>query len=358
MLKILTSCLLFFLVFSCTKNEAEVSKDPESLSVEILSIDTKNTTVEIQASATNAVLYNMYVGQDENAVLTNTSGLFNYNFGDIGTYDVTVRAYGESGRYIKKSIVVSLVSDKIALDSGYFSPTSYAGYTMVWSDEFDGTTINTNDWVFETGAGGWGNNEWQYYRRENAWVSDGALTIEARQQAYSGSEYTSARMITKDKQEFKYGRIDIRALLPEGQGIWPALWMLGENISSVGWPACGEIDIMEMIGGEARENTVYGTLHWDLDGHVQSGGSKTLADHTFADKYHVFSITWDETTIKWYVDNEQYYVLNITPDHMTEFHQNFFIIFNIALGGSWPGYPDATTKFPQQMKVDYIRVFQ
>ena len=134
--------------------------------------------------------------------------------------------------------------------------------------------------------------------------------------------------------------------------------MLGNNITSVGWPACGEIDIMEMIGGSDREKTVHGTLHWDNGGHINTGGSYTLSSGTFASQYHVFSIIWDETSIKWFVNNSQYYEINITPAHMTEFHQNFFLIFNVAVGGNWPGSPDATTVFPQQMKVDYIRVFQ
>jgi beta-glucanase (GH16 family) len=174
-----------------------------------------------------------------------------------------------------------------------------------------------------------------------------------------GAAYTSSRMITKGKQSFLYGRVDIRAKLPYGQGIWPALWMLGENFSSVGWPKCGEIDIMEMIGGSNRENTVHGTLHWDLDNaHASAGGSTSLVGETFSEKFHVFSILWNENEVSWLVDNKVYHTIDITPAHMSEFHKKHFFIFNVAVGGNWPGYPNATTEFPQRMKVDYIRVFQ
>jgi len=246
------------------------------------------------------------------------------------------------------------------VEDGYTSPLEYNGYEMVWNDEFDGSSINTSDWVFETGTGnsGWGNNEKQYYRQENAWVEGGVLTIEARSENYMGSSYTSSARKTQNKKSFQYGRIDIRALLPKGQGIWPALWMLGDNIQSAGWPACGEIDIMEMIGGSGREKTVHGTVHWDSNGHVYAGGSYTLQSGIFANEYHVFTIIWDENYITWFVNDIQFYKIDITPAHMTEFHQKFFFIFNVAVGGNWPGSPDETTVFPQQMRVDYVRVFQ
>jgi beta-glucanase (GH16 family) len=134
--------------------------------------------------------------------------------------------------------------------------------------------------------------------------------------------------------------------------------MLGDNITSVGWPGCGEIDIMEMVGGESRENQVHGTVHYDDNGHVFTGGSYTLSAGNFYDEYHVFTIIWDRTSIQWLVNDVPFYEIDITPDHMKEFHEKFFLIFNVAIGGNWPGNPDATTVFSQQMKVDYIRVFQ
>ena len=242
---------------------------------------------------------------------------------------------------------------------GYETPTSYPGYTQAWSDEFSGAALNTSDWTYETGGSGWGNNEWQYYRAENTSVANGYLTIEARQENFGGRNYTSSRLITKDKQSFRYGRIDIRAVLPEGQGIWPALWMLGSNISTVGWPSSGEIDIMEMVGGSGREDTVHGTGHWDNNGSNASyGGDYTLNSGTFADEFHVFTIEWDSSVIRWFVDDVQYHALSITSAGLSEFREEFFFIFNIAVGGNWPGYPDGSTVFPQRMLVDYVRVFE
>ena len=248
--------------------------------------------------------------------------------------------------------------------TGYTTPESYAGMTLIWQDEFTGDVVNEDFWTFEIGNGssGWGNNELQYYRKENTYIKEENLVIEAKQEFFSGSNYTSSRMITKDKFDFQYGRVDIRAALPKGQGIWPALWMLGANFSEVGWPYCGEIDIMEMVGGSGRENTVHGTLHWDNNGSYactcEQGNSYTLNSGTFADEYHVFSITWDETAISWYVDDTIYKTVDITPAALSEFRDNFFFIFNVAVGGNWPGSPNSTTVFPQRMIVDYVRVFQ
>lgn len=242
---------------------------------------------------------------------------------------------------------------------GYTTPESYAGWTLVWQDEFNGATINPANWKHELGASGWGNNEWQNYteRTENSFISDGKLVIEAKKENYNGSQYTSARMITAGLQEFQYGRIDIRAKLPEGQGIWPALWMLGSNFTTVGWPKCGEIDIMEIIGN--KPSTLHGTIHWDNNGSYASYGNETtLSSGKFSDEFHVFTLIWDEQQIKWLLDDVQYNVVDITPAGLSEFHNEFFFIFNVAVGGNWPGYPDATTVFPQRMFVDYIRVFQ
>mgnify|MGYP001422923854 CR=1 FL=1 len=244
-------------------------------------------------------------------------------------------------------------------DTGFSSPLSYAGWSLVWQDEFDGSGIDPANWKHELGASGWGNNEWQNYtaRPENSFVTGGKLVIEARKENYSGSNYTSARMITAGLKEFQYGRVDIRAKLPEGQGIWPALWMLGSDFWTNGWPRCGEIDIMEIIGNKPAE--LHGTIHWDNGGsHASYGGSTTLPSGKFSDQFHVFSIVWDAQHIRWLLDNEQFHIVDITPAGLSEFHQKFFFIFNVAVGGNWPGYPDATTVFPQRMLVDYIRVFQ
>ena len=249
-------------------------------------------------------------------------------------------------------------------DDGYITPESYTGYDLVWQDEFNGNgALDASCWTHEIGNSGWGNNESQYYTEgtSNAYQSGGKLVIEAREEAFSGAPYTSARVITKDKCTFTHGRVDIRAILPEGQGIWPALWMLGNNISSVGWPACGEIDIIELVVHEP--STVHGTAHWGPQGQGFStfqGAPYNLSSGTkFSEEFHVFSIIWEPGEITWYMDDNQYFRLtNADVNGAYPFDMEFFFIFNIAVGGNWPGYPDATTEFPQRMYVDYIRVFQ
>ena len=244
---------------------------------------------------------------------------------------------------------------------------SQSSYELVWSDEFNSNGFpDSTSWSYETGAGGWGNNELEYYtskRLDNARVENGSLILEARKESYSGSNYTSARLMTYHNGKYwKYGRIEARMKLPYGQGIWPAFWMMGKSLfAGTGWPACGEIDIMELIGGgEGRDDKVYGTAHWAnaAGSHAQYGGNYQLAQGIFADTFHIFSIEWTETYIKWFVDGIQFNVISITPSDLSEFHQEFFLILNLAVGGNWPGYPDSTTVFPQKLEVDYIRVFQ
>jgi beta-glucanase (GH16 family) len=354
--------LSLFLVF-CDKNENPPdTQDPANLVVTIISVDNQTGNVALQAMADNAVQYQLLIGNADTADQVNETGYFEYNFGTVeGQYDLTVRAYGESGKYIKVTKSVTIIPEPqgpVPLDSGYYSPASYDGYALAWQDEFNGTSVDLSNWTFEVG-GNWYNNELQFYKADNATVGDGVLTIEARNETYGGRNYTSARMITQNKRMFMYGRIDIRALLPKGQGLWPALWMLGQDVGTTGWPGCGEIDIMEMIGGSGREDQVYGTLHWD-DGSGQAdyGGSYVSLKETFYEKYHVFSMLWDANQIKIYVDNYAYFTCDITPASMSEFRQEQFFIFNVAVGGTWPGNPDASTVFPQSMKVDYVRVFQ
>ncbi|MBN1302533.1 MAG: glycoside hydrolase family 16 protein [Melioribacteraceae bacterium] len=240
-----------------------------------------------------------------------------------------------------------------------------AGYKLVWQDEFDGDKINADNWIHEVNARGGGNNELQYYtdRPENSYVRDGELHIAALEGAYTGPEgtryYTSARMTTQQTRAFQYGRIEARLKLPYGQGLWPAFWMLGTNITQVGWPSCGEIDIMEMIGGgDGRDNVTHGTLHWEHNGHKYQGGSKKIESGKLADDFHVYAVEWDESKIDWYLDDELFYSMDITAVGMSEFHQPFFIILNVAVGGNWPGSPDASTVFPQEMIVDYVRVYE
>ena len=247
--------------------------------------------------------------------------------------------------------------------TGYQSATSYEGYSQVWSDEFDGSEVDENNWGYDIGGSGWGNNELEFYTNRNAYLTDGNLVIRANKENYGGREYTSSRLKTQSKQTVNYGRIDIRAVMPQGQGIWPALWMLGSNFPTVGWPHSGEIDIMEMIGGSGRENTVHGTAHWYNQSNNQNasyGGNYELpSGETLSTNFHVFSIDWDSTSITWYLDNVQYHTMAINDSSsLAAFRKDFFFIFNIAVGGNWPQYPDASTVFPQRMVVDYVRVFQ
>ena len=232
---------------------------------------------------------------------------------------------------------------------------------LLWSEEFNYSGLpDASIWNMETGGGGWGNNELQYYtdREDNASVGGGYLTITAQEEAYGGRHYTSARMTTQNKFDFKYGKIVARIKLPYGQGIWPAFWMLGSNFNSVGWPSCGEIDIMELVGGNGGDNTCHATLHWDNSGqHASYGESYTLPSGIFADDFHVFTVEWDAQRIKGLVDGHQYFVTDITPSGLSEFHEDFFIILNVAVGGNWPGAPNATTEFPQTMQIDYIRIY-
>lgn len=246
---------------------------------------------------------------------------------------------------------------------GYSTPISYPGKTLVWSDEFDGSTINPASWTFETGNNnGWGNAELENYtgRTQNAFVSKGNLIIEARKESLAGSAYTSARMITKNKQVFTYGRIDIRAKVPTGKGIWPALWMLGNNIDQAGWPACGEMDIMELVGQEP--NRVHGTLHWGATPtlHASKEAGYSLTTGTFDQQFHVFSLVWVKDQVQIYIDDILYNTITTanTAGSVYPFNSGFFFILNVAVGGTWPGPPDATTVFPQRMVVDYVRVFQ
>jgi len=238
--------------------------------------------------------------------------------------------------------------------------TNAQNYQLVWFEEFSNSTIESANWTHETGGNGWGNNELQYYtnRDVNSYILGGNLVIEAKKESYSGKNYTSARMITKGKRNFTYGKIEARIRLPYGQGIWPAFWMLGENISTVGWPSCGEIDIMELIGGGANDKKVYGTAHWQTNIHASYGGNYTISSGIFANDYHVFSIIWNSKSIQWFVDGNKYVTLDITDAALQAFHKNNFIILNLAVGGNWPGNPDATTIFPQKMYVDYVRVYQ
>ena len=239
------------------------------------------------------------------------------------------------------------------------------GWNLVWSDEFNGpagTAVDATKWTFDVGGTGWGNSELEYYTsgtNNAAMDGTGNLVITAKQQSQGGMNYTSARIKTQGIATFTYGRIEGRLKLPQGQGLWPAFWMLGSDITSNPWPACGEMDVMENIGKEP--NIIHGTIH----GPGYSGGSGPTGQITLsapaASAFHVYAIEWEENVIRWYVDDTLYSTKtpsNIPSGATWVYAHPFFIILNVAVGGTWPGNPDSTTVFPQQMLVDYVRVCQ
>ena len=275
----------------------------------------------------------------------------------------------DGATFQNSEVAIEILNDDIQRDinipnSGYSTPMQYEGMELIWNDEFEGEELNEETWSYEigNGSGGWGNNELQFYRKENTTLVDGHLVIQAREETFAGFNYTSSRLITKDKFEFTFGRVDIRAALPEGQGIWPALWMLGANISEVSWPQCGEIDIMELIGN--LPGTVHGTVHFgeSFAARMQNGNTKSLSGgKKYSQEFHVFSIDWKEDRVDFYMDDIHYHTVtksSLGTGNPYPFNNPFFFIFNVAVGGNWPGSPDNTTELPQHMVVDYIRVFQ
>jgi len=242
-------------------------------------------------------------------------------------------------------------------------------WKLVWADEFDlpdGSLPDLNTWNFSTGGGGWGNNELQFYtdHLENVFINDGMLVIQAQEERYMGRKYTSARINTMVRAEFTYGRFEVRAKLPNTQGIWPAIWMMPTISRYGGWPASGEIDIMELVGSEP--GLVHGTLHY---GNPHESLTSTYAlpgGETFDQDFHIFLLEWEPDKISWYVDGQLYH--QVTADEWFTSYKNapatapfdrpFHLIMNVAVGGDWPGNPDDTSVFPQKMLVDYFRVYQ
>jgi beta-glucanase (GH16 family) len=245
--------------------------------------------------------------------------------------------------------------------------TPSAEWKLIWADEFDladGSPVDSTQWVHNTGGGGWGNVELEFYtdRISNSFIENGMLVIQAIKEKYGNYDYTSARIRTKREIGFVYGRVEIRARLPNTQGIWPAIWMLSSESKYGEWPMSGEIDIMEMIGREPYRS--YGALHYGNPHEHQETHYDLTGGQTFADDFHTFAIEWEPTEIRWYVDG--YHCFTAThwfssargADYPAPFDQKFDIIMNVAVGGSWPGFPDSSSTFPQAMHVDYVRVYQ
>lgn len=340
------SLFVIFLAFSmlsasCSKKSSSGTTDtaPSNLTINAVVSNDSSGNVSFTASATNAVKYDFNFGNynSQNGVAGNTTYKYSYS----GTYNVTVTATSAGGQTISKSISVTVA---VAL-------------ALVWSDEFDTPgSPDPTKWGFDigTGSGGWGNNELEYYtnRQTNAVISNGTLKIIALKESYSGSAYTSARMLTNNLYSFQYGRIDVRAKLPASVGTWPAIWMLGNNIATVGWPACGEIDIMEQSG--SLKSTIYGTLHYPTEaGQYGDGSTTTISDASTA--FHVYSTMWTPLSIQLSVDGVVYYTL--LNNLGIPFNQQFFIILNVAMGGNFGGTVDPAFT-TDQMEVDYVHVYQ
>lgn len=293
--------------------------------------------VNFTINATNATSYKIDFGNGE--IKTVKEGSFNYSYSNPGTqtYTISVFAYN-----LNKEISTTIPM------------TLFVASKIIWSDEFNvNGAPNSTYWGYDLGAGGWGNNEEQYYanRPENVIVKDGVLKINTIKENYQGSKYTSARLLTKDKFSFKYGKIEFKAKLPIGGGTWPALWTLGNNLSTAGWPACGEMDVMEHVYNQL--NKIHGTFHYP--GHSGANGttaSKIIVNAT--SEFHIYSMDWRADSIKIYVDNEK--IIEFSNTSATPFNQDFFIIINCAIGGNFGGAiaPDFTSS---TFEIDYVRVY-
>jgi len=247
---------------------------------------------------------------------------------------------------------------------------SAQNWQVVWHDEFEGETLDLEKWSYQTGTGsqygltGWGNNELQYYREQNVMVSDGMLYITAKKENYSGNSYTSGRIRTLDKGDWTYCRIEFRAKMPMGKGLWAAVWMLPTDSEYGGWAASGELDIMEYLGDDIK--TVHGTLHFggSWPDNTHKGQSYKLSEGDFYTEFHDFALEWVEGEIRWFVDGELYQTQNQGDwwssggSFPAPFDKQFHLLINLAVGGNWPGSPDGSTLFPQELVLDYIRIFQ
>jgi beta-glucanase (GH16 family) len=237
-------------------------------------------------------------------------------------------------------------------------------WELVWSDEFDGKEIDKAKWKYETGGHGFGNNELQFYtdRADNSYLEQGALVLHAQPEKFQNRSYTSAKL--QSRAAWTYGRFEFRVKLPKGKGVWPALWMMPSDMKKYGgWPQCGEIDIVEQLGHEP--NRVYGTLHFgNPHPPAGKGASVALKQGSLVDDWHDYALEWQPGELRWFVDGELYEVQN---DWFTSgagaawpapFDRDFYLQLNLAVGGGWPGTPDATTTWPQKLRIEYIRVFK
>lgn len=360
------SLLVLFTAYSCSSDDSGSTPTDNSsggtqtnlpsnfvVSVNIQGQDSDNPNGDgsgvfsLLATADNAVNYGFKV--DTSDEVQNSTGNFSYtvNSQGINQFPVTIYAYSSTNERISKIENITIFVE----DDGSGNGGSGNNDTLVWSDEFNGNgAINTNNWTYEIGGGGWGNQEVQSYTNSlnNVYKENGILKIKVIKE--SNNTYTSGRIITKNKFDFKYGRVDIRAKLPSLAGTWPALWMLGANIDSVSWPNCGEIDIMEQFEDKSY---VQATCHWDNNNNNANYGLPI--DLSTPTEFHIYSLLWTEGSIRVFLDDAEYFVMS--TNNAMPFDANFFFIFNVAMGGTNGGTidPSFTT---DAMEVDYIRVYQ
>ena len=309
----------------------------------------------------------------ETTVDLNPNSYYEFKFGICGwelenlpsESSCTVTNYGYTNRFL------NVTDENLSLETYYYASCDIStsgeideNWLLVWSDEFDAPDIDMTKWSYEVGTGnwGWGNGEAQYYtdNSNNSFIEDGKLIIKAIRQSYSGSDYTSARMVTKNKGDWTYGRIEVRAKLPAGTGTWPAIWMMPTDSEYGGWPDSGEIDIMEHVGFDP--GAIHATCHNDTynwyDGIPPPGGELNVND--FDENFHTYTLEWTESSLKWFVDETLYYTYSNTSSWSTwPYNYDFFIILNIAIGGTWGGQQGIDDGiFPVQMEVEYVRVYQ
>ncbi|MFY8024349.1 MAG: family 16 glycosylhydrolase [Sediminibacterium sp.] len=329
-----------FLLLSCGKKDTGTTVvTPTNLTVNAVVSTDNSGNVAFTASATNASTYDYDFG---NGVFqTVPTGIVTYKYPASGTYSVNVIAKSRTGQTISQRTTVTVAVTQ----------------SLIFSDEFEANGApDPSKWGYDigTGSNGWGNNELQHYtnRLDNAFVSNGTLKIRAIREAFSGSAFTSARILTQNKFSFRYGKVEVRAKLPAGVGTWPAIWMLGNNITTVGWPACGEIDIMEHKGSQL--NRIHGTVHHPARfGGNADGGTRDITNATT--EFQIYSMEWNALSIKFLVNGNVYHT--VANNSSLPFNQNFFLIMNLAMGGTFggaveSGFSNAT------MEIDYIRVYQ
>jgi len=286
----------------------------------------------------------------------------NIGFLIIATLFLTVVSYAEETKGVNDTIILS---DSTKAEQQHVQNYEWE---LVWSDEFNSDAINLNNWIFQVLEAGRFNDEWQRYTNssKNAYIDDGSLVIKAIHESdfHGMDQYTSARLHTANKQAWKYGKIAARIKLPQGNGIWPAFWMLGSNISENGgdtpWPRSGEIDVMEFYGSK-NDSVIEANIHYadESGSHAMMGAvSYKLEEGKFADSFHIFELEWNAKSMTWFVDGQQFASTSITAEELSEFHKEFFILLNLAVGGTHAGRPDTTTVFPQHMYIDWVRVYK